>query len=195
MTGASATYADLFRPAAAKNARLYDLLLIVGGSILTALCAQIAFELPLSPVPVTGQTFAVVLVGALLGSKRGALAMLAYAMEGAAGLPVFAQGRFGMPVLLGPTGGYIFGFIIAAFVVGLLAERGWDRKLVPSALAMTIGTAFIFLFGCTWLARFVGAEQVLAFGFMPFVPGAVFKIVLAAALLPVGWKLLGSTKK
>lgn len=165
--------------------------LVVLGSLLTAAAAQLTIPLPFSPVPITGQTFAVLLVGALLGSRAGAAAMLTYLAEGAAGLPVFAGGKGGLAVLVGPTGGYLFGFVAAAFAVGWLCERGWDRRVWTAALAMFIGNVVIYLFGLPWLAKFVGVENVLAMGLLPFIPGDLFKLVLAALALPSGWKILG----
>jgi len=167
-----------------------EALLVLGGSVLIALAAQVAIPLPFSPVPVTGQTFAVLLVGALLGSRRGALSLLAYLAEGAVGLPVFAGGGSGLPWLLGPTGGYLVGFVAAAFVTGWLTERGWDRRIHTTALAMLIGNGVIYLCGLPWLARFVGADRVLALGLWPFVPGDLIKLALAALALPSGWKLM-----
>src|SRR5687768_13758188 len=121
------TYADVLRPAERTRALAYDILLILGGSLLLALSAQIVVQKV--PVPITGQTFAVLLVGALLGSRRGGLSLLTYLLEGAAGLPFFAGGTGGIAKLTGPTGGYLIGFMVAAFAVGLLAERGWDRRV------------------------------------------------------------------
>jgi biotin transport system substrate-specific component len=163
----------------------------LAGSWLIALSAQVAIPLPFSPVPVTGQTLAVLLVGALLGSRRGSLAVLAYIAQGLAGLPVFAGGALGMARLLGPTGGYLVGFAAAAFLVGLLAERGWDRRVLTTAAAMILGNLVIYAIGALWLAPFVGGlEQALATGVLPFIPGDLVKIVAAALLLPAGWKLL-----
>lgn len=186
---------DLIRPATRRSSLVYNVAIILAASIFVAVCAQLAFDLPFSPVPVTGQTFAVLLVGALLGSRRGALALIAYAAEGAAGLPVFAMGRAGAAVLFGPTGGYIFGFIIAAWLVGMLAEKGWDRRFPAAVLAMSLGTAIIFLFGASWLTPVVGADKVFALGVFPFLPGAAVKIVVAAVLLPACWKLLGMRRR
>lgn len=185
-------YADLLRPAVRRSAWVYDAALVLAGSWLIALSAQVAVPLPFSPVPVTGQTAAVLLVGALLGSRRGSLAVLVYIAQGAAGLPVFAGGAFGLSRVLGPTGGYLLGFVAAAFLVGLLAERGWDRRPLTTAAAMALGNVVIYTVGALWLAVFVGGlRQALAVGVVPFLPGDLLKIAVAAILLPAGWKLLG----
>ena len=186
-----ATYADILRPQARRLAWLYDLVLVLGGSLLVALSAQVAFPLPFSPVPVTAQTLAVLLVGALLGSVRGGVSLLLYLAQGVAGLPVFAAGGAGVAYFLGPTGGYLLGFVAGATLTGLLAERGWDRRIGTTLAAMLLGTVAIYAAGLTWLAVFAGAENVLAAGLYPFLPGAAVKIVAAALLLPQGWKLMG----
>ncbi len=176
---------------------LYEAMLIVAGTALIAVCAHIAIPLWFTPVPITGQTFAVLLIGALYGSRRGVATMLAYLAEGAAGLPVFAPGQAGgagVAHLFGPTGGYLLGFVVAAFIVGALAERGWDRSFGRSLIAMTIGTVAIFAVGLTWLSAFVGWGNVLATGLIPFIPGGIIKIILAASLLPVGWKILSAVR-
>lgn len=169
-----------------------NLLLILGFSALTALSAQVAFYI--GPVPITGQTFVVLLAGALLGSKRGALSQLTYLGMGAMGAPVFAGWMGGPAVLLGPTGGYLVGFVAAAFVVGFLAERGWDRRIWSTALAMLIGSIVIYAFGLLWLTNFVPADSVLAAGLYPFIPGDSLKIVLAAMALPSGWALVNRAR-
>ncbi len=187
----NATVADLLRPCEKRRAIFYDIALIIGGSLLIGLCAQVAIQPPFSPVPVTGQTFAVLMIGALLGARRGSLAMLAYIIEGAGGLPVFALGRGGFAVLFGPTGGYLIGFVAAAYITGSLAERGWDRRIGTTVLAMVFGNAAIYTFGLLWLSLLIGSNGVLALGLYPFVAGDLLKIILAAILLPSGWKLLG----
>jgi biotin transport system substrate-specific component len=188
------TYADVLRPSAKKSALLYDAALVIGGSLFIALGAQVAVQLPFSPVPITGQTLAVLLVGMLLGSRRGSLSLLAYLAEGLAGLPVFAGGTVGLARLLGPTGGYLVGFIVAAYVTGRLAERGWDRRVGTTILAMLLGNAAIYALGLPWLAAFVGGERALPLGLYPFIPGDLLKLALAAILLPAGWKIPGLNK-
>ena len=168
-----------------------DALLVVGASLVTALAAQIAVPLPWTPVPITGQTFAVVLSGAVLGARRGSLAQLVYLAEGAAGLPVFAGGAAGLVKLLGPTGGYLLAFPIAAGLVGALCERGWDRRYLTMLLAMLLGSAVIFALGLVMLARFVPGAALLAQGLLPFVPGDLIKSALAAAAFPATWRWVG----
>lgn len=172
-----------------------DGLLIAGGSLLVALSAQLAVPLPFTPVPVTAQTFAVLLVGAALGSTRGALAMAAYLLEGAAGLPVFAAGGCCVAWLLGPTAGFLWSYPLAAWITGRLAEAGWDRRFRTSALAMLAGNAVIYVVALPWLAFFVGGEQVLAAGLFPFIPGDLVKVGLAAAFLPGAWAAIGTLRR
>ncbi len=171
-----------------------EALLILAGSVLISLMAQVAIPLPFTPVPVTGQTFAVLLVGAMLGSRRGMWAVALYLAKGLLGLPVFAGGTSGLARLLGPTGGYLLGFVAAAGLTGYLCERGWDRRIPTAALAMLAGNAAIYLFGLPWLAGFVGPDKAPALGLWPFIPGDLLKIALASFLLPTGWKALGNTK-
>lgn len=185
------TYADILRPSEKADARKYDIGLIIGGSLFVALCAQISFHIPFNLVPITGQTFGVLLVGLLLGSTRGSLAIMTYLAEGSAGLPFFAGGASGFPYMIGPTGGYLLGFVLATFIVGKLAETGWDKKVITAIPVMVLGTAVIFASGLLWLTKFVGSENVLVMGFYPFIPGALLKIAIAAILLPAGWKFMG----
>jgi biotin transport system substrate-specific component len=187
--------ADLWRPSSQAHAVLVDVLLVLLGSLVVALSAQIAIPLWFSPVPVTAQSLAVVVVGSVLGARRGALALVAYLVEGAVGLPVFAAGAAGVARLLGPTGGYLLGFVAAAALSGWLAERGWDRRLPTSLLAMAAGMAILFVPGLLWLGAFVGHERVLALGLWPFLPGAAIKLAVAAVLLPIGWRLAGRDRR
>ncbi|MBI1886640.1 MAG: biotin transporter BioY [Chloroflexi bacterium] len=200
-----ATFAEAIAPP--KGLMRYAVLaaLVAGGSALTALCAQFRVQLPFTPVPITGQTFAALLVGALLGSRLGAAALTLYMMEGSAGLlwgskaagfKVFAGGANGWETIAGPTGGYIVGFIAAAFVVGWLAERGFDRRPWSLAFAMALGNVIIYVFGLPWLDHFrPGIVQTfslppdtgaLDLGLYPFIAGDAAKLLLAASLVPVG---------
>jgi len=187
------TMTDLVRPAGRRLACLYDAALIAGGSLVIALCAQLAIGYP---VPITGQTFAVLMVAALLGSRRGVLCLLAYLAEGLLGLPVFAQGKSGLTAFLGPTGGYLVGFLLAAWIVGSLSERTWDRRVHTTVAAMLLGNLAIYAGGLLWLAVLIHlfarplTSGLLAAGLYPFLAGDVVKIALAALLLPAGWKII-----
>jgi biotin transport system substrate-specific component len=166
-----------------------DALLLVGFSLFVALSAQP--EIRLAYVPITLQTLAVLLTGVILGSRRGALALLLYLGQGAAGLPVFAGGAGGIGYLLGPTAGYLFAFPLAAGLVGWLAERGWDRHILWTVLAMILGNLVIYLLGVSWLAVYIGSlSGAIANGMLPFLPGDLIKIAIAAAVLPGGWALV-----
>jgi len=168
---------------------LWKLVLVLAGSALIAIAAQVRIPLPFSPVPVTGQTFAVLLVAAALG-RLGLASVIAYLIEGAVGLPVFQGGTFGVATIVGPTGGYLIGFALAAAIVGSAAERGWDRHLLTALAAMLLGEVAIYLCGLPWLARFVPAGRVLDLGLFPFIPGDLFKMVLVALALPGAWRLV-----
>ena len=169
--------------------------LVIGFSLLTALAAQIV--IPIGPIPITGQTFAVLLTGALLGSRLGALAMIAYLVEGASGLPFFAGAHGGLLHLMGPTGGYLIAFPAAAFITGAFAEHGWDRRFFSAAAAMAIGSMVIMLSGWVWFSIVMNTSPLLTFyaTVLKFIPGDIIKISLAAAVLPSGWKLAGKSRK
>jgi biotin transport system substrate-specific component len=170
---------------------LQNAVLVVLASLLTAGAAQVAFRLPGSLVPITGQTFAVLLAGTVLGPRRAALAMLLYLAEGAAGLPFFAGGAGGAHVFVGPTGGYLLAFPLAAFVTGLLASRAWDRRPLTMFVAMRRGSPVILGLGALQLSRFVPNGTALATGVLPFIGGDVIKAALAAGLFPAAWKFVG----
>ncbi len=148
-------------------------------------CSQVRIPLPFTPVPITGQTFGVLVLGALLGSRYGTAVVTAYVLQGLVGLPVFAGWKGGVAVVFGPTGGYIVGFIFAAFVVGWLLERGWSRRLDLTFAALLIGNATIYAFGLPWLALFVGWNQVLQMGLLPFLPGDLMKLLIAVSIVKV----------
>lgn len=188
MTTLAPTLTTRFLPAV--DQKLRDLLLITAGALLVALLAQVRIPLPFTPVPLTGQTFAVLLVGAALGARRGLASLSLYTLIGALGLPVFAGGAAGLAYASGPTGGYLAGFIVAAFVVGLLAERGLERSIRTSILPFLAGTLVIYLFGAGWLAVLFGLEKALELGVTPFLLGDAIKLALAALALPAAWKLV-----
>lgn len=184
------------RPQTRASARVTDATLIVAGSLVVAACAQAVIPLPFTPVPITGQTFGVLLTGMLLGPRRGAASLLLYLLEGAVGLPVFAGGAGGIARLLGPTAGYLWSYPFAAFLMGSLVERGWDRSPARTALAMLLGGFVILATGTLWLGCILGdLRPAFLQGCLPFLPGDFVKAVLAAALLPGGWKLRDCVKQ
>lgn len=164
-----------------------DIVLVAAGAALTALLAQIA--VPLYPVPITGQTLAVLLVGATLGAARGALSLALYAVLGIVGLPVFSDYGSGVHVILGPTGGYIVGFIVSAGLVGWLSERAWERQILKALATFAAGTLVVFAVGLPWLAVALGLDlmQTLNGGLFPFLIGGAIKALIAAGLLPLAW--------
>lgn len=164
---------------------------IVAGSLVVAVLARLAYVLPFTPVPVTGLTLGVLLVGAALGSRRGAAALTLYLAQGAAGLPVFAGGGAGVAWLLGPTAGYLWSAPLAAWVVGRLAEKRWDRTPSTAFLAMLAGNASIYAVALPWLGLFVGPGEVVEAGLFPFIVGDLVKAALATALLPTAWRIIG----
>lgn len=170
---------------------LWRTLLCVGlGVVFTALLAQLRFEI--GAVPITGQTLGVLLIGAAYGMRLGSLTLASYLVVGALGLPVFTGGGSGLSSLTGVTAGYLFGFVVAAAVVGYLAEKGWDRQLGWAALAMLIGNVLIYMSGLIWLNQFMPDWQTtLGQGLVPFIAGDIVKLLIAAGLLPATWKLLG----
>jgi biotin transport system substrate-specific component len=171
---------------------LTDLLLVLAGTGFVALAAQVKINLSFTPVPITGQTFAVVLVGASLGALLGLASLGLYLFVGALGAPIYAEGQGGWDVVTGPTGGYIVGFVCAAALTGWLAERRWDRHFNSAVAAMLTGNVVIYLFGLPWLAREIdtGLEGTLEAGLYPFVVGDLLKLYLAGMLLPGAWKLV-----
>lgn len=169
-----------------------DVVLVAAGAALTAIAAQIA--VPLWPVPITGQTLAVILVGLTLGAVRGGLSMVLYAVLGIVGLPVFSDTSSGWNVVAGPTGGYIIGFIFAAVLTGWLAQRSWDRKWLSAFIATLAGTIITFVIGLPWLAAYLGAvgapndlQSVLMAGFYPFIIGGLIKAALGAGIISAAW--------
>jgi biotin transport system substrate-specific component len=171
-----------------RSAMLRNAILAIGGSLLLTLSAKI--NVPFYPVPLSMQTFAVLVIGAAFGWRLGAATVLLYLAEGAAGLPVFAgtpEKGIGLAYMMGPTGGYLAGFVAGAAIVGWLAERGWDRSILLLTGAMFIGHVAIFVFGAAWLSTIVGIEKAWALGVAPFYLATVFKTLLAAACIKAGW--------
>ena len=164
-----------------------DITLVVLGAAFVGGLAQL--YVPLWPVPVTGQTLAVLLVGATLGTVRGALALAVYAAFGIIGVPWFSEASSGFDVIAGPTGGYIIGFIASAAFVGWLSEREWDRKIFKAIATFVGGTLIVFAFGLPWLAFSlgIGIDLTLEYGLYPFIVGGIIKAAIAALLLPLAW--------
>jgi len=172
------------------NPHLRDLTLIVTGSLFIALLAHVKIVLPFTPVPITGQTFAVLLIGALLGSKRGAATVMLYIAEGLLGLPFFAGGGAGLAYLFGATGGYLLGFVVSAYLVGKLCEGGMERHWRTALVPFLSGTLMIYFIGAIWLAVFVGWQNAFMLGVLPFILGDAIKVILAALVLPGLWRLI-----
>lgn len=164
---------------------------IVGASLLVALSAQVAIPLPFTPVPLTLQTLVVLLAAAALGTRRAVPALLLYIAEGAAGLPVFAGGRAGIVHLLGPTGGYLIGFLAAAVMMGALADAGSLRKPLAAALGLLAATGCIYLAGVLWLGVWVGFSRMIGLGLLPFLPGEALKLAACLAALATGFPSTG----
>lgn len=179
---------DVLWPAVGTSTLLRNLLLAAGGSLLLTLSAKVS--VPFYPVPMTMQTFAVLLIGACFGWRLGTATVLLYLMQGAIGMPVFAgtpEKGIGLAYMMGPTGGYLVGFIAGAALTGWLAERGFNRSLLRLASAMFLGHVVIFLFGTVWLGTLVGIEKAWMLGVSPFYLATLFKTALAAACMRAGW--------
>lgn len=175
------------------SSRARHVALILAGALLIYLTALISIPVPGSPVPVTGQTFGVLLVGGALGFKRGLAAVALYVLLGLVGLPFFAEGKGGLQVILGASGGYLIGFVLAGSLIGRLAELGWDRNLLGAVGAMLIGNVLIYVVGLPWLAVVTGwdASKTLKLGLEPFILGDLLKLVLAAIVFPAAWWVVG----
>lgn len=189
-TRPGAVLADVLPATSAGRARVRDAALVLGGAVLTGLAAQLSVPVPGSPVPVTGQTFAALLVGTALGARRGFLALGLYAVAGVAGVPWFSEGASGFGM---PSFGYILGMLLAATVVGALARRGGDRSPLRTVGTMAAGTAIIYAVGVPYLALATGmtATEAMAAGLVPFLVGDALKAALAMGALPTAWKLTG----
>lgn len=182
-------------PRIIKDTQIHDLTLVLGGALFTALCAQIVVHLGFTPVPLTGQTFAVLAVGSALGSRRAIASQGLYWLLGAIGLPFYADATGGWSRATGSTLGYFVGFVIAAGIVGWYADNRNDRNFVTSLSAMALGTSVIYVFGAIWLAHSLGVPvatgdtNAISLGVAPFLAGDAVKLLLAAAVSPIGWAL------
>ena len=194
------TYPSLFETLvldkAEKNSQKifrYGILSLAGSALIT-LCAQVS--VPFYPVPVTMQTFAVILIGLTYGWRLAGITVALYLVEGAIGLPVFAGGKGGMIGLMGPTAGYLYGFFLAAVACGWFAERGFDRSYFKLIAPLLAGNVLLYTSGLIWLGKFIGWDKpVLELGLSPFIPGDLLKIAMAAALLPTVWKYVERMKQ
>ena len=168
---------------------LYDMGLVTLGVLLLVVSARTVIPLPFTPVPVTGQTLAIFLIASSMGRTRGTLSVLSYILVGIAGLPVFAGGTLGIARIFGPTGGYIIGFLLGAYVIGYLSEKGWDRQFPKALLTFLIGNILIYIPGVIQLSIFTGWNKAFLMGLYPFIPGDIVKIMIAGTSFPLLWRL------
>jgi biotin transport system substrate-specific component len=187
----SPVLAEILKPFTRAPSRIYDACLVAGFSLLIGLSGQVSIPLPFTPIPVTLQTFAVVLTGALLGSRRGAAALLLYVAEGLAGLPVFSLGSSGFAHLVGPTGGYLLGFVAAAWIVGFLVEHRLAATIAGALFVLILGHLVPYISGVAWLAVFLGLSRALSLGFLPFLAGDTLKVAASVGVL-TGANILGA---
>jgi biotin transport system substrate-specific component len=176
-------YTYVVQETAESRSWFKEIAVILGASIIIALFAPISIPLPFTPVPIATQMSVILLLSCLLGSKRAALAVMAYLAQGASGLPVFAGGKAGIFVLAGPTGGYLLGYVVAAFVTGFLIERTVQRTQWKSLAAMGIGNLIVYFFGIAWLSRYTGWQNAVVLGMLPFLIGDALKLIVAVRLL------------
>ncbi len=176
-------YSYLLTEAPQERSWAKEALVILGASVIIALFAPISFHLPFSPVPIATQGHVILLLALLLGSKRSAMAVMTYLAQGAAGLPVFAGGKAGLLCLVGPTGGYLLGYVVAAYVAGILIEKCPTRTPGKALMAMSVGNLAIYLFGLSWLSQFVGLSSAFTLGMLPFLIGDSLKLLAGVRIL------------
>ncbi len=194
MTVRTATIADIIWPSRPQARVFRSAALMFAGLCLLTLSAKI--QIPFWPVPMTMQTLVVLVIGMAYGWRLGAATVLAYLVAGAAGLPVFAgtpARGIGLAYMMGPTGGFLLGFLVSAAAVGFLGERGWDRSALRTAVAMVLGQAIITLAGVAWLAILFNLPKAIEVGFKPFLAASLLKVALGIVLMPTIWKLLDRT--
>ena len=199
LTASHSTLAGVFGPDAGAARRIKQAVLVAFGVLLLAVAAKINVPVWPSPVPVTLGTFAVLTIGAAYGARLGLVTIIAYLLIGALGYDIFAGSsaeKAGLTYMMGGTGGYLLGYVLATLCLGALAERGWDRSVVWMALAMLIGNALIYVPGLLWLGTLYGWDKpILAWGLTPFLIGDLLKLVIAALILPMVWKLVGDARR
>ena len=176
-------YTDIIQPAKSVSKTASQIILIIAASLLLGISAQFSINLPFSPVPITGQTLVVLLIGCLMGKYHGMAAISLYLAQGAVGFPVFAGGKSGFITLFGPTGGYLFGFIVAVYVVGILTDLRYNRSILYTIFSLILGNLIIYIFGLFWLVQFVGESNALQFGLYPFLVGDLLKILLGTMIV------------
>lgn len=186
------TLLERFQPLQNTNRAVRNIVLAIVGTLALTISAKI--QIPFFPVPMTLQTLVVLMIGMTFGPRLGVATLILYLAEGAVGLPVFAgtpEKGIGMAYIFGPTGGFLLGFVIAAGACGWLAQRGWDRNVLKTALALIIGNALIYVPGLLWLGVILGFDKpILAWGLAPFIAGDIFKLALASIILPSIWNKL-----
>ncbi|MBW4708500.1 biotin transporter BioY [Roseobacter sp. YSTF-M11] len=196
LSASHSVLAEAFGPTEGAARRVKQAVLVVLGIVLLALAAKI--KVPMWPVPMTMGTFAVLTIGAAYGARLGLVTILGYMIIGALGFDVFAGSTaetFGLTYMMGGTGGYLLGYVLATLMLGVLAQRGWDRSAVWMAAAMLLGNVLIYLPGLAWLGILYGWDKpILEWGLTPFLTGDLLKLALAAALLPALWKLVGNAR-
>ena len=188
---AGTTLIDRIWPAASRPLVRNATLALLGSALLWASAKA---NVPMWPVPMTMQSYVILVLGMAYGSRLAAATVALYLLEGAVGLPVFAgtpERGIGIAYMAGPTGGYLVGFVLAAWVMGWLAERGWDRTVWRAGAAMGLGTVILFVPGLMWLAVLFGWSKAVAVGLTPFIEGSILKLALAAATLPLAWRAVG----
>ena len=189
MSAATLIDTVIYKDSTESKALLKELALVGGGVAMLGLLAQVV--IPLVPVPITGQTLGVLVLGASYGSRRALITMIAYLLLGAAGLPLFAEAGSGTAVLFGATGGYLIGMTAAAWLMGFFSEKKQDRKLTRVLAIFALGHTVIFACGLAWLAQLMSWEQAIAVGFTPFIPGMIIKTLIASGVMPTAWRIVG----
>jgi biotin transport system substrate-specific component len=183
------------RPAAPSHNVARNVLVALVGTLALTISAKV--QIPFWPVPMTMQSFVVLVIGMAFGARLGTATVLLYLLEGAAGLPVFAgtpEKGVGLPYMMGPTGGYLLGFVVAAWACGWMAERGFDRSPLKALAAMSVGHAVIFAFGFVWLAQIMGVEKAFTVGVAPFWAATIAKTLLGVIALPLAWRWIGDKR-